>query len=279
MNRPSARLRFCKMHGAGNDFVIVDRRVDIAPLSEALIRQVCDRHRGVGCDQLISIEPARSQGAALAYGIWNADGSRALQCGNGARCVVAWAQRDGIIGVGSSLIDSPSGPVQATLADDGAISIELGAPQFAPERIGLALPESSSYAFEIDGKRVDFFAVSLGNPHAVIRVPSADAADVSTAVALQHSALFRDGCNVGLAEVISRGEIRLRVIERGVGETLACGSGACAAVAALRRAGELDADVAVDLAGGRLHIDWPGEGSAIRMRGPTCFVFEGEWLA
>ena len=279
MTQPSARLRFCKMHGAGNDFVIIDRRVDSAPLSEAFIRLLCDRRRGVGCDQLISIEPAHSAGAAFAYGIWNADGSRAQQCGNGARCVVAWARRDGIIGTGYSVVDSPSGPVQAIIADDGAISVDLGEPQFSPERIGLTLPESPSYALEVNDRRVEFFAVSLGNPHAVIRVPSTAAVDVSTAFALQHSGLFRDGCNVGLAEVIDRGEIRLRVIERGVGETLACGSGACAAVAALRRAGQLDADVAVDLPGGRLQIHWPGEGAAIRMSGPTRFVFEGEWLA
>jgi len=267
------------MHGAGNDFVVVDCRASTEPLSARLIGALCDRHRGVGCDQLLTIEPPRSADATLAYGIWNADGSAAGQCGNGARCVAAWARRAGIFTIDEAVMDSPSGPVRTLInAESAVISIELPPPDFDPAAIPLLAPPADSYRAQLDPDDLTFGAVSMGNPHAVIQVADVDQVDVARiGAALQADPRFPDRCNVGFAQVMDRQTIKLRVFERGVGETLACGSGACAAVAVLRRRGELDAGVAVHLPGGTLHIDWPHLGAPIRMAGPTAFVFEGEW--
>lgn len=279
MRPPQAALRFSKMHGAGNDFVLIDRRA-APPLDAALVARLCDRHLGVGCDQLLTIEAARSAGAAFAYGIWNADGSRAGQCGNGARCVAAWAVRQGLLGVGTATLDSPSGPVLADVAADGAISIVLQAPDFAPEAVPMLAAAADLHSIDVDGTPVRFGVVSMGNPHAVIEVEDVAAVDATRiAAALQADPRFPDRCNVGFAEIVDRRRLRLRVVERGVGETLACGSGACAAVALLARRGKLDPSVEVALPGGTLRIDWPGGAAAVRMSGPTAFVFEGEWLA
>ncbi len=281
MSPPAAApLRFSKMHGAGNDFVILDRRAATAALPAALIERLCDRHRGIGCDQLLTIEPPRSRGAALAYGIWNADGSASGQCGNGARCVVAWARRAGLLDVGEFTLDSPSGPVGATIAADGRIEVTLARPLFEPARIPLRAQPADDYPLLVDGATWHHAALSMGNPHAVFEV-----ADVATApvaqvcAALAADGRYPEGCNVGFAEVVDRRRIRLRVVERGVGETLACGSGACAAVVALTRRGRLDRGVAVDLPGGTLSVDWAGPEAPVRLGGPTEFVFEGEWPA
>ncbi len=273
-----AGLRFTKMHGAGNDFVVIDRRAAAADLSPELIGRLCDRRRGVGCDQLLTIEPPRSGGAALAYGVWNADGSAAGQCGNGARCVAAWGLREGVLRVGESMLDSPSGPVRAIIAADQGISIDMQTPQFSPAAIPLRSTEADSYLFEFAGESLHFGAVSIGNPHAVIEVENVDTADVArVGIALQNDSRFPDRCNVGFAQIVSRCHVRLRVFERGAGETLACGSGACAAVAVLRRRGQLDQRVSVTLPGGTLDIFWPDAEANMRMSGPTAFVFEGEW--
>lgn len=270
-------LRFSKMHGAGNDFVVVDRRA-AAPLPAALTALLCDRHRGVGCDQLLTIEQPRSCGAALAYGIWNSDGSLAGQCGNGARCVAAWAQREGLIGIGDWLFDSPSGPVHARIDAQAGLSIELQAPNFDPAAIPLLDTQADTYEIAVEGVALRFSALSMGNPHAVVEVDAVDAVDVPRIGALlQRDTRFPDSCNVGFAQWLDRARIRLRVVERGVGETLACGSGACAAVAVLRRRGLLDSEVAVELPGGTLRIFWPQDDAPMRMTGPTEFVFEGEW--
>ncbi|MCK7592830.1 diaminopimelate epimerase [Pseudomarimonas salicorniae] len=268
-------LRFTKMHGAGNDFVVIDRRSATAPLDAALIARLCDRHRGVGCDQLLTIEPPRTAGSAFGYGIWNQDGSPAGQCGNGARCVVAWARRARIFEGASVRVDSPSGPVQAALQGEG-IEIDMGRPDFSPHAVGFDgdRPEATLRA---EGHDWWFGLVSMGNPHAVTRVDGVEDAPVSAVGrALQADRRFSDSCNVGFAELIGRDHIALRVFERGVGETLACGSGACAAVAVLHRQGLLDDQVRVTLPGGDLHIRWSGDGSPVRMRGPAQFVFEGE---
>ncbi|MFA5683309.1 MAG: diaminopimelate epimerase [Lysobacteraceae bacterium] len=274
-------LRFSKMHGAGNDFVVIDRRSHDVPLPRELVQRLCDRHRGVGCDQLLTIEPARTPGALLAYGIRNADGSDSGQCGNGARCILAWAQRDGLIGTGqSTLLDSPSGPVAATIDADGAICVSLQAPDFEPASIPFDAPPAERHRLDIDGRTIWFQALSMGNPHAVVQTDDVAAADLARiAAAIQSDPRFPESCNVGLAQPLDRARIRLRVAERGVGETLACGSGACAAVAALSRRGLLDARVAVELPGGTLDVTWPGGSAPVQLRGPTAFVFEGEWLA
>jgi diaminopimelate epimerase len=278
----SPRLRFSKMHGAGNDFVVLDRRGDASPLPAGLAARLADRRFGVGCDQVLTIEPPRSAGALARYGIWNADGSPSQQCGNGARCIAAWLQRDGAAREARFVLDSPAGPVQAQLHDDGRVSIGMGVPDFAPAAIGLRAGTEAAdpYALDFAGERLYFGAVSMGNPHAVLEVADAVATDVArVASMLQQHPLFGDGCNVGFAQWLSPQRIRLRVVERGVGETLACGSGACAAVAVLARRGRVGSDVAVELPGGTLQIAWAGTGQPLWMTGPAAFVFEGEFAA
>lgn len=271
-------LRFSKMHGAGNDFVVVDCREHPLGLDAKQMRRLADRHFGVGFDQLLTIERARDPACAFAYGIWNADGSLSGQCGNGLRCVARWLERAGLIGVGATQLQSPSGTVAVEVLADGRVGADMGVPRFAPADIPLrADAQADRYAIDVLGRKVDIGAVSMGNPHAVIEVD--DIANAPVAVLgpqIEHGDAFPQGCNVGFAQVRARDAIRLRVWERGVGETLACGSGACAAVAVLRRRGRVDADVRVHLPGGELDIHWNGDGEPLRMTGPAAFVFEGE---
>jgi diaminopimelate epimerase len=271
------KLRFTKMHGIGNDFVIVDCRTQPFALSPAQIARVGDRHFGVGFDQLLTIEPARDSGCAFRYGIYNADGTRAMQCGNGVRCVAVWLRRAGALGAGTTRLQSPSGPVAVELLDDGDVRADMGAPRFAPADIPLDFPAADPYRLRVADADVEFGAVSMGNPHALIEVADVAAAPLdSLGAALSTNVRFPQGCNVGFVQVLDRARIRLRVWERGTGATLACGSGACAAVAILRRRGKLDNGVAVELPGGTLQIQWDGEGASVWMRGPAQFVFEGE---
>lgn len=273
-------LRFTKMHGIGNDFVVLDRRDASAPLAPELARRLADRHFGVGCDQVMTIERhADRTDAAFRYGIYNADGSAAGQCGNGLRCVVRWLADRGLVrGQGIRLL-GPSGVVVADLLDDGRIRVDMGTPEFAAERVPLAVAATQpQYTLELAGHRMAFGAVSMGNPHALIEVDDVAVAPVADwGAQIETHALFPDRVNVGFAEVHDRSHIALRVFERGVGETLACGSGACAAVAILRRWDRVDGDVHVRLPGGELEISWAGEGHPIWMTGPATTVFEGEW--
>ncbi|MBO9664482.1 diaminopimelate epimerase [Dokdonella sp.] len=272
-------MRFSKMHGLGNDFVVVDCRTQPLPLDAAAIRRFGDRHFGVGFDQLLTIEAARDPGCAFAYGIWNTDGTTSGQCGNGLRCVARWLARAGALGEGAARLESPSGPVAVELLADGEVRADMGEPRFAPERIPfLAEEQAERYAIDVVGREVEIGAVSMGNPHAVVEVDRVDTAPVAVlGPQIEHVPEFPQGCNVGFAEVVARDAIRLRVWERGVGETLACGSGACAAVAVLRRRGLVDAEVRVTLPGGELTIRWDGPGSTLWMTGPAAFVFEGEY--
>ena len=267
---------------AGSEYAAIPPMVVSGPRS-ALAARLADRQRGVGCDQVITIGDAAGEDALVAYEIWNADGSRARQCGNGARCVAAWLRRDGAATHDRFGLESPSGRVEAELRADGEIAIGMGVPDFSAEAIGLRdLHGEVDDPLELahaDGV-LRYGAVSIGNPHAVLEVDDADHADVPRlAPWLQARAPFRDGCNVGFAQVLGPDRIRLRVYERGVGETLACGSGACAAVAVLARRGRLAAQVAVELPGGTLRIHWPGPGHRLWMAGPAAFVFEGEFIA
>jgi diaminopimelate epimerase len=267
------------MHGLGNDFVIVDCRERPFALDAAAIRRLGDRHFGVGFDQLLTIEPARAADCAFAYGIWNADGSTARQCGNGVRCIARWLVRAGALGQGRAMLQSPSGPVAIEVLDDGRVRADMGEPVFRPAAIPLRVEvEHDRYRIDVAGREVEIGAVSMGNPHAVVEVDDVDDAPVEAlGPQIEHAEAFPDGCNVGFVERRSRTAIRLRVWERGVGETLACGSGACAAVAVLRRRGMLDAAVTVALPGGELEVCWDGPGQALWMTGPATFVFEGEW--
>lgn len=276
-------LRFTKMHGAGNDFVVLDLRADTAEPGAALCRALADRHTGVGCDQILTVERA-ADGAAARYRIWNADGSSSQQCGNGARCIAAWIVRDAQArgeALGDEFVlDSPVGAHAVTRLEGGRYRIEMGLPRFAPNSIPLHGFEGAQdeYVLYHNDAVFTFGAVSMGNPHAVIEVDDIDHAPVETVgPMLQAHPAFPESVNVGFAQVESRDRIRLRVYERGVGETLACGSGACAAAAVLMRRGRVDRDVTVALPGGELRIAWPADDAPLTMSGPTAFVFEGEW--
>ena len=277
-------MRFTKMHGAGNDFVVLDLRDGRLPQDAAMCARIADRHRGIGCDQILTVEAPRSSDAIASYRIWNADGTVAQQCGNGARCIAAWLVRDGAAPAQDGFaIDSPAGTHAVARDAQGGFAIDMGAPQFAPAAIPLHGLDAAQdeYEVDVDGIAIRFGAVSMGNPHAVIEVADADAADVvRIGTALQRHAAFPQSVNVGFAEVVSRDRIRLRVYERGAGETLACGSGACAAVVALVRRDRIDAgrDIEVALPGGSLRIRYDRVEGRVRMSGPTAFVFEGEWL-
>jgi diaminopimelate epimerase len=276
---PASLLRFTKMHGAGNDFVVLDLRDGRPPPSPALSRALADRHAGVGCDQILTIEPPRSADAVAAYRIWNADGSPAQQCGNGARCIAAWLVRDAAASAARFVLDSPAGSHAIERLDDGRFRIAMGVPQFAPQAIPLAgfHEAQDEYALDVEGSVLRFGAVSMGNPHALVEVDDIARARVATlGPALQAQAAFPDSVNVGFVEVDARDRIRLRVYERGAGETLACGSGACAAAAILMRRGRIDRDVVVALPGGGLRIGWRDDNAPITMTGPATFVFEGE---
>jgi diaminopimelate epimerase len=272
------KLRFSKMHGIGNDFVVVDCRERAFGLSKDQIARLGDRHRGIGFDQLLTIERATDPTCAFRYGIYNIDGSTAQQCGNGVRCVAAWLHRANALSAGATRLQSPSGAIAVELLDDGRVRVDMGEPSFAPASVPFTTREAADvYRLAVVGEPVEFGIVSMGNPHAVIETSDAVSAPLQTiGAALSNDAHFPHGCNVGFAQIVDRSRILLRVWERGAGATLACGSGACAAVAILRRRGKLGDDVAVALPGGTLQLQWAGEGSPMWMTGPAEFVFEGE---
>jgi len=274
------QLRFSKMHGIGNDFVVLDCRQRAFSLDAAQIRALADRHTGVGFDQLLSVEPARSPAGTFYYGIWNADGSPSGQCGNGVRCVAAWLHRAGALAIGADVtIESPSGPVTVRLLGANEVAVDMGEPVFEPKRIPFAADAAADrYAIDLAGERLDIGAVSMGNPHAVVAVDDlADPVLQRLGPLLTNHPRFPQGANAGFVQRLDRGHLRLRVHERGAGWTLACGTGACAAMAVLRRRGEVDDAVTVELPGGTLRIDWAGPGHALWMTGPAAFAFEGEW--
>ena len=274
------QLRFSKMHGIGNDFVVLDCRHHRFALDAAQIRALADRHTGVGFDQLLSVEPARDPSCAFYYGIWNADGSPSGQCGNGVRCVAAWLHRAGVLATGQDVrIESPSGPVSVRLLDALDVTVDMGEPVFEPARIPFAAGHvADRYRIDVGARQLEIGAVSMGNPHAVTLVNDLAAPELQQlGPLLSVHERFACGANAGFVQTISRNQLRLRVHERGAGWTLACGTGACAAMAVLHRRGEVDDQVQVELPGGTLRIDWAGPGHALWMRGPAAFAFEGEW--
>lgn len=275
-------MRFTKMHGIGNDFVVVDARQAPLALPPEQIRALADRHTGVGFDQLLSVEQARDASCAFYYGIWNADGGPSGQCGNGVRCVAAWLHRAGALALDVPVrVQSPSGPVTVRVLAPARVAVDMGEPVFDPARVPLlASPGDDRHELVVGEQRLAIGAVSMGNPHAVVTVPDlADPALEHLGPALTTHPRFPQGANTGFVQVVGRAHLRLRVHERGSGWTRACGTGACAAMAVLRRCGEVDERVQVDLPGGRLQIDWPGPGHTLWMTGPAAFAFEGEWLA
>ncbi|MEU4804956.1 diaminopimelate epimerase [Actinosynnema sp. NPDC023587] len=272
-------LAFSKMHGAGNDFVVLDL-FDAADPSPELCRALADRHTGVGCDLVLGVGAPRTAGAVASYRIWTAGGAPSPQCGNGARCVAAWVVRAGLAPGDRFLLDSPSGTHRVDVLGGGGFRVALAVPRFAPDRVPLFGfdDEQDLYEAEVGGTRLRFAAASVGNPHAVIEVDDVTAAPVAeVGPALQGSGIFPPTVNVGFVEVVSAKRVRLRVFEYGAGETLACGSGACAAAAVLMRQGRVDRDLVVSLPGGELHVGWPDPSAPIVLAGPAAFSFEGQF--
>jgi len=269
-------LTFTKMHGLGNDFVVVDGRAGTLAMGPELARRIADRRTGIGCDQVLVLERSEG-GAAAAYRVFNHDGGEAEQCGNGARCIARLLSEEGL---GNDLVlDTRGGPVRAQVLADGQVRIDMGAPQFAPEAIPfIADAQADRYTIECEDEQYEIGAVSMGNPHCVLTVADVRAAPVGRiGPRLEQHRRFPTRTNVGFMEIVDRGHIRLRVFERGTGETLACGTGACAAMAVGRHQGLLDDEVAVDQPGGRLVISWAGAGTPLYMTGPAVEVYRGEF--
>jgi diaminopimelate epimerase len=268
---------FDKMHGAGNDFVLIDGRREPFEPDRASITRIAHRQFGVGCDQVIVLRASDRDDCLLRYEIWNADGSPARQCGNGARCLGLFLERSGEAGGSPLRVESPAGPVTLRRCDDGEYEVDMGVPEFRPERVPLQLETVDGvYRLASPWGLLELGAVSMGNPHALLLVPDIDDPAIPEigAFVSTHEA-FPQGCNAGFACIESPSRIRLRVVERGAGETLACGSGACAAVAILRRSGKVGDAVEVMLPGGRLAIRWRGDDLGVAMKGPAVHVFRG----
>lgn len=272
------KLKFTKMHGLGNDFVVIDGVRQDVTLTPDQIRHLADRHFGVGCDQLLVVEPAVDDSVDFRYRIFNADGSEVAQCGNGARCFARFVRAKGLIDRDVIRVVTAAGPMVLELTPEGKVRVDMGVPRFAPQQIPLAVHEEMpEYQVSVGGRSWTFGAVSLGNPHAVIWVPEVESAPVEEVGAtLQRHPLFPARVNVGFAEVQSPSHIRLRVFERGSGETLACGSGACAAAVLGIAQGSLQPPVVVALRGGELEIEWGGRDHSVIMTGGADFVYEGE---
>lgn len=275
-------LAFTKMHGLGNDFVVLDATKAPIALDEDTARRIADRRFGVGCDQILIVEPPRSAEADFAYRILNADGSESGQCGNGARCFMRYVREVGLTDKRRIVVDIRDGRMTLEAGDDGLYSVALGVPEFEPARIPLVgFSRADRYRLDdVAGQSVAFAAVALGNPHAVIEVADVATADVAgIGAALERHPAFPERVNVGFVARVARDHVRLRVFERGAGETLACGSGAAAAVVTGIAAGVLDADVRVDLPGGSARIHWPGGDQPAVLTGPAERVFEGKLVS
>jgi len=275
--RQASRLKFTKMQGAGNDFVVIDainQQVELAP---DRIRRIADRHFGVGCDQLLLIERARTPGTDFYYRIFNADGGEVQHCGNGARCFLRYVRDHRFTDKTQIKVETLSGVIVPKLESDGQVTVDMGAPEFEPVRIPfLAQQPALTYRIEVGGNSVEVSALSMGNPHAVQVVANVEQAPVSIEGPLiEHHPSFPQRTNAGYMQVVERHHVKLRVWERGAGETLACGTGACAAVVAGIARGLLDSPVKVATRGGSLTIAWAGAGLPVMMTGPAESVFEG----
>ena len=270
-------LTFTKMHGLGNDFVVIDATSQPINLTMEQIRLLADRRLGVGCDQVLLVEPPAQAEVDFTYRIFNADGSEVEQCGNGARCFAHYVRDKGLTRKDQIPVATAAGVITLYVEADGQITVDMGVPIFEPAEIPFAADARAEvYSLEVEATQLELSAVSLGNPHAVMRVEDVDKAPVSSlGPRIESHARFPRRVNVGFMQVVDRQHIRLRVYERGVGETLACGSGACAAVVVGRQRGWLDDKVTVSLPGGNLKIQWPGENQPVMMTGPAASVFEG----
>ncbi len=283
------RISFTKMQGAGNDFVVLDETRGLLGLTPAHYRLLGDRHFGVGADQILTVRASPAPGIDFEYIIHNADGAEVEQCGNGARCFARFVRDQGLCNKETIRVQTRAGVIEPRIMPDGRVTVDMGAPVFALADIpfdaaGLQPQRSGSWEqwplLLVDaGKQetVSLAVLSMGNPHAVLQVADVAAAPVATLGPLiQRNPAFPRGVNVGFMQIVQRNQIQLRVFERGVGETLACGSGACAAVVAGIRLGLLDSVVAVQTRGGALSISWAGGAAPVMMTGPATSVFQGE---
>ena len=273
-------LRFTKMHGLGNDFMMVDLISQQVTLGPDLIKELSDRRFGIGFDQLLTVKPPAKPDSDFRYTIYNADGSEAEQCGNGARCFLRFVRDQGLTTKSNIRLETSNAIIECKLERDGHITVDMGKPKLQPGKVPfVADGPQPSYDLSLRPEYPDIFSISVlnvGNPHAVITVPAVDSAPVlQVGPHIERHSRFPEGVNVGFMEVVSRKKIKLRVFERGVGETNACGSGACAAVVAGRLQGVLDDTVDVQLTGGHLSVTWGGNNETIKMTGPACKVYEG----
>jgi diaminopimelate epimerase len=270
-------INFTKMHGLGNDFMVIDAINQHIELTPQQIKNLSDRHFGIGFDQLLLVEKPISENADFKYRIFNADGGEVAQCGNGARCFARFVQDKGLSDKNEIRVDTNTGELVLKFTEDRQIIVNMGIPKHCPDEIPvLAKQESKNYKIAVNTEEYAFGAVSMGNPHAVLQVPDVKIAPVTELGRfLESHPMFPERANIGFMEVINRKQINLRVYERGAAETLACGSGACAAVVIGIEQNLLDHDVSVELPGGELKISWSGRGTPVFMTGPAISVFEG----
>jgi diaminopimelate epimerase len=273
----SKLLKFTKMQGVGNDFVVVDAVNQQVALDAQTVRRIADRHFGVGCDQILLIERPRTRGTDFYYRIYNADGEEVQHCGNGARCFLRYVRDKGLTDKTQIRVETLAGVIVPKLESDGQVTVDMGVPEFEPAKIPfLADAQAQTYRIEVAGESVEISALSMGNPHAVQVVESVERAPVLTQGPLiEHHPRFPQRANAGYMEVVDRHRINLRVYERGAGETLACGTGACAAVVTGVTRGYLDSPVSVRARGGPLNIAWAGGRRPVLLTGAAETVFEG----
>lgn len=270
-------VTFHKMHGLGNDFVLLDLRDQDFQLDSKVASQLAERHTGIGCDQVLVLRKPESSRQLASFEVWNSDGSRAEQCGNGVRCIGLYLQMHSEIPLRRFLLGGPAGEVKVECLNRGQVQVDMGKPMFKAERVPISLPSVNGwYTLAVGQNHYQLGAVSMGNPHALMVVDNVENTDIDhLGAAISGHSAFPEGCNAGFAQITDRDNIRLRVFERGAAETRACGSGACAAMSILRRAGLVEKTVNVTQAGGRLIIEWMGGDNPVIMTGSATHVFEG----
>lgn len=270
-------VTFHKMHGLGNDFILLDLRHRDFVIDESIARQLSNRHTGIGCDQILILRPSSDDQYLAAFEIWNSDGSRAEQCGNGMRCLGHYLDMQGDAPAGQFTLAGPAGLVKIECLGSAMVRVDMGVPVFDRKRVPIALEQVNGwYPLDLEEQHYSLGAVSMGNPHALLQVDAIDTTDVAKlGAAISTNPAFPEGCNAGFAEILDRRNISLRVYERGAAETNACGSGACAAMSILRRANMVDQTVNVTQRGGNLTITWTGGEDSVIMTGPATYVFKG----
>jgi diaminopimelate epimerase len=271
------RVEFTKMHGLGNDFIVIDAISQPVSLTAEQVRLLADRHFGIGCDQLLLVEPATSGEADFRYRIYNADGGEVGQCGNGARCFMRFVNEQGLSDKSALIVETAGGPLRLTREEDGQITVNMGIPRLQPGEIPFDAPAYAPlYPLHAANHELEVAAISMGNPHAVLLVDDIDSAPVAElGPIIESHPRFPERVNAGFMQVVDRQTIQVRVYERGAGETLACGSGACAAVVAGQLWERLDTRVKVFLKGGELMVSWRGKGEPVMMTGPATTVYQG----